>query len=230
MKCNDEDVSDLRIGNSTLRQRDGANISRLKSSHVGGLLVTPDPLFVIRRSEIVALMTRYAVPTAYWDRAFPETDGLISYGSNGLEMYQQVGAYAGRILKGEKPSDLANPAEANEVAFPAGWNWRHRHLRTDFVRLDKRTLVIFIQDAPGQEELNGAGEVRAVPGEDCGRIENRAENVVGAIARRIVANELTDLSIVLLRSKIMIACGNHIADVDKTLALFGTGVIVRRTC
>ena len=78
----------------------------LKSSHVGGLLVAPDPLFVTRRSEIVALTARYAVPTAYWDRAFPETGGLISYGSNGLEMYQQVGAYAGRILKGEKPSDL----------------------------------------------------------------------------------------------------------------------------
>jgi tripartite-type tricarboxylate transporter receptor subunit TctC/ABC-type uncharacterized transport system substrate-binding protein len=78
----------------------------LKSSHVDGLLVAPDPLFVIRRSEIVALTARYAVPTAYWDRAFPETGGLISYGSNGLEMYQQVGAYVGRILKGEKPSDL----------------------------------------------------------------------------------------------------------------------------
>jgi putative ABC transport system substrate-binding protein len=59
-----------------------------------------------RRADVVALATRYSVPAAYWDRSFPEAGGLISYGSRVTEMYQQVGVYAGRILKGEKPSDL----------------------------------------------------------------------------------------------------------------------------
>jgi tripartite-type tricarboxylate transporter receptor subunit TctC/ABC-type uncharacterized transport system substrate-binding protein len=78
----------------------------LVNNHVEGLLLTPDPLFMSRRADVVALAARYSVPAAYWDRAFPETGGLISYGSRVTDMYHQVGVYAGRILKGEKPSDL----------------------------------------------------------------------------------------------------------------------------
>ena len=78
----------------------------LASNHIDGLLVTPDPLFMSRRADVVALAARYSVPTAYWDRAFPEAGGLISYGSRVTDMYRHVGVYAGRILKGEKPSDL----------------------------------------------------------------------------------------------------------------------------
>jgi putative ABC transport system substrate-binding protein len=78
----------------------------LVNNHVDGLLVTPDPLFMSRRADVVALAKRHSVPAAYWDRSFPEIGGLISYGSRVTEMYQQVGVYAGRIIKGEKPSDL----------------------------------------------------------------------------------------------------------------------------
>ena len=78
----------------------------LVNNHIDGLLVTPDPLFMSRRADVVALAARYSLPAAYWDRAFPETGGLISYGSRVTDMYEQVGVYAGRILKGEKPSDL----------------------------------------------------------------------------------------------------------------------------
>jgi putative ABC transport system substrate-binding protein len=78
----------------------------LANRRLDGLLVTPDPLFMSRRADVVALAARYSVPTAYWDRAFPESGGLVSYGSKVTDMYQQVGVYAGRILKGEKPSDL----------------------------------------------------------------------------------------------------------------------------
>jgi len=58
------------------------------------------------RAELIALAARHSLPTAYWDRAFSKTGGLISYGSRVTDMYEQVGAYAGRILKGEKPGDL----------------------------------------------------------------------------------------------------------------------------
>ena len=57
-------------------------------------------------THLIALAARHSLPTAYWDRAFPTTGGLISYGSRATDMYEQVGAYAGRILNGEKPSDL----------------------------------------------------------------------------------------------------------------------------
>jgi putative ABC transport system substrate-binding protein len=46
------------------------------------------------------------MPVIYYDRVFAEAGGLISYGSNILDQFRQVGVYVGRILKGDKPSDL----------------------------------------------------------------------------------------------------------------------------
>ena len=83
-----------------------AAFASLVNNHIDALLVTPDPLFMSHRADLIALAARHSLPTAYWDRAFPTTGGLISYGSRATDMYEQVGAYAGRILNGEKPGDL----------------------------------------------------------------------------------------------------------------------------
>jgi putative ABC transport system substrate-binding protein len=70
------------------------------------LLVTSSPLFTNRRVEIVILAARHALPAAYAWREFVEAGGLISYGPNIAWAYRQIGEYASRILKGEKPADL----------------------------------------------------------------------------------------------------------------------------
>jgi putative ABC transport system substrate-binding protein len=69
-------------------------------------VVVADPFFIARREQVVALAARYAVPTVYPNRYFPEIGGLMSYGTPILTSYQQIGTYAGKILKGAKPADL----------------------------------------------------------------------------------------------------------------------------
>ncbi|MFI4999054.1 MAG: ABC transporter substrate-binding protein [Reyranellales bacterium] len=80
-----------------------ASLASLKAS---ALSVGADPFFDSRREQFVALAARYAVPTIYFERAFADAGGLISYGTNLAAVYRLVGTYAGKILKGEKPADL----------------------------------------------------------------------------------------------------------------------------
>jgi putative tryptophan/tyrosine transport system substrate-binding protein len=70
------------------------------------LLVMTDVLFNNRRNELVALAAHYAVPTIYFQREAVQVGGLMSYGANIPDLYRQIGAYAGRILKGDKPENL----------------------------------------------------------------------------------------------------------------------------
>lgn len=74
--------------------------------HVGALLVGPDPYFADKPSEFVALAAHYSLPTGYPTKEYVEAGGLLSYGTSISSAYRQVGGYAARILKGEKPSDL----------------------------------------------------------------------------------------------------------------------------
>jgi putative ABC transport system substrate-binding protein len=70
------------------------------------LLVSADPFLTIKRKSIAALATRHALPAAYPWREYVESGGLMSYGPSLMDAYYQIGIYAGRLLKGEKPGDL----------------------------------------------------------------------------------------------------------------------------
>ncbi len=73
---------------------------------IQALLVSPSPLYYALRARLADLAVRHAVPVVYWDRALVDAGGLMSYGSSVTEMFRQVGIYAGRILKGEKPAEM----------------------------------------------------------------------------------------------------------------------------
>jgi putative tryptophan/tyrosine transport system substrate-binding protein len=81
-------------------------LSALGGVRDAALLVSADPLFIARRETLIAAANRHAIPAIYGRRDFAAAGGLASYGANLAEPYRLMGTYVGRILKGEKPSDL----------------------------------------------------------------------------------------------------------------------------
>jgi len=83
-----------------------STFASLVQLEAGGLIVGSDTLFNDRRTELVALAARHAVPAIYDGRESVESGGLISYGTSLAGTYRQAGVYVGRILAGAKPTDL----------------------------------------------------------------------------------------------------------------------------
>jgi putative tryptophan/tyrosine transport system substrate-binding protein len=83
-----------------------AAFATLVQEGAGGLVVVGQPLFAGHFDRLVALTARHRVPTIYARHEATAAGGLISYGTDFPDAYRQVGVYAGRILKGEKPADL----------------------------------------------------------------------------------------------------------------------------
>jgi putative ABC transport system substrate-binding protein len=81
-----------------------AAFAALGQLHAGGLVVGSDAFS--RHEQLVALASRYAIPTIYEWREFAATGGLISYGTSLATAYRLAGAYCGKILRGVNPSDL----------------------------------------------------------------------------------------------------------------------------
>ena len=93
----------LRAG--TKREIDTAFVS-LVGAQANALLVLTDAFFFTHAKQIITLAARHALPTLYFRREFAAADGLMSYGSDTTDSYREAGIYAGRILKGEKPTNL----------------------------------------------------------------------------------------------------------------------------
>ena len=90
---------------STGRDIDAA-FANMASEKADALLVSPGTFFNTRRVQLAVLAARHALPAIYPVRAYPEAGGLMSYGSDILDAFRQVGLYTGRILKGAQPADL----------------------------------------------------------------------------------------------------------------------------
>ena len=90
---------------STSREIEAA-FATLVRERADALFVAPDAFFISRRVQFVTLAARYGIPTAHNAREEVEAGGLMSYGTDNLDMWRQVGVYTAQILKGAKPADL----------------------------------------------------------------------------------------------------------------------------
>jgi putative ABC transport system substrate-binding protein len=78
----------------------------LVEHQAGAILVGGSVIVGAKRDQILSHAARFALPTMFRDRYSAREGGLLSYGPDPTDTFRQVGAYVGRILKGEKPADL----------------------------------------------------------------------------------------------------------------------------
>jgi putative ABC transport system substrate-binding protein len=96
----------LNVLNVTNLNEVEAAFASLGAHMPDGLLVGSDPFFSSVRDQVIKFASDHKLPAMYYDRAYVDLGGLMSYATDVKEMYRQAGIYTARILKGEKPADL----------------------------------------------------------------------------------------------------------------------------
>jgi putative tryptophan/tyrosine transport system substrate-binding protein len=96
----------LHVLNASTEGQIDAAFAALVELRATALVVSVDTFLNNSRGQIVALAARYAVPAVYGVRDYVNAGGLMSYGTDLIDVYRQQGIYAGRILKGARPADL----------------------------------------------------------------------------------------------------------------------------
>lgn len=97
---------ELVVLKASSEQEFDSMFAAVHDAHAGGLVFSSDPYFAYRSQLLALLAVRHAVPAMTQSRDFPLSGGLMSYGGDFTQSHRHTGIYAGRVLKGEKPSDL----------------------------------------------------------------------------------------------------------------------------
>jgi putative ABC transport system substrate-binding protein len=98
---------ELQVVNASTNLEIEAAFAILVHERVDALFLAADSFLASRRAQLATAAARYVIPTAQpTNRDFVEAGGLMSYGTDIAEVWHQVGAYTGQILKGAKPADL----------------------------------------------------------------------------------------------------------------------------
>src|SRR5262245_29442563 len=96
----------IHIVNASNEREIDAAFAALAQRKVAAVLVCANAYLTSRRDQIVALAAQYSIPTIHDQSEFAAAGGLMSYGTDLADAYRLMGAYAGQILKGEKPANL----------------------------------------------------------------------------------------------------------------------------
>jgi putative tryptophan/tyrosine transport system substrate-binding protein len=96
----------IQVLNASNGREIGAAFATFERERPDALFVSIGPLFTARRAQLATLAARHMIPMTSGNREITEVGGLMSYGADFMDAFRQVGVYAGRILKGEKPADL----------------------------------------------------------------------------------------------------------------------------
>ena len=151
----------LRIFEASTEHEIAAAFESAVQEQVSALLVTADPFFNSRRDQIVELAAHQAMPVMYPWREFVDAGGLMSYGAELKWGYHLVGQYAGRILKGERPSDLPVQQPTN---FKLVINLKTaRALGLDIESAAPRLAALADEVIDKEHAKGGSGQVAASP-------------------------------------------------------------------
>ena len=96
----------IQVLNASNGQEIDEAFAAIERERPDALFVSIGPLFTARRVQLATLAVRHMVPMTTGNRQITEVGGLMSYGADIKDAFRQLGDYAGRILKGEKPADL----------------------------------------------------------------------------------------------------------------------------
>jgi putative ABC transport system substrate-binding protein len=96
----------IQMFNASTSREINAAFATFGSERPDALFVGQDAFFTNRRLQLANLAARHAIPMTAGSRDIAEVGGLMSYGSNILDAYRQMGVYTGRILNGAKPADM----------------------------------------------------------------------------------------------------------------------------
>ena len=97
---------ELHVLNASTEGDFDAVFTKLAQLRAGGLVISPDPFFTSQSEHLAALTIHHVVPTIHYNPEFVAAGGLLSYGAGSADAYRQAGNYTGRVLRGEKPTDL----------------------------------------------------------------------------------------------------------------------------
>jgi len=96
----------IQVLNASTSREIEAAFATLVHDRADALYVAGDVFFTSRRIQFVTLAAHHRIPASYANREAVEVGGLMAYTADRADMYRQVGAYTGQILKGAKPTDL----------------------------------------------------------------------------------------------------------------------------